>query len=237
MPPAPEPSSHPTLTPQFCLNTTALRDFLRLSRATVDDSISAHLNALLTPSRSNPFQPSTTSSRSLATTPRTGQNIPGGTCRQFKQSILFPGWQSRENVLQYCQTVADAPDGNPTPNSTSTASSTPLHHDSSITDRTPIASMVDSPSGARTTRNYWNKEQVVDERTDPYSARNYDYTREPQTQILNDVLTNERGVERIVRSRTWNVLGERCLGREAEERYAGWDSEWREWRMKQGELH
>ena len=205
-------------------------DFLRLSRARVDDSISAHLNALLTPSRSNPFRPSTTASRSLATMPRTGQNIPENTCRQFKQSILFPGWQTRENVLQYCQKVADAPDSSPILKTSSGPAS--LQQEANAASQSPTASVTDSQTRPRISRNYWGQEQVVDERTDPYSARSYDYTRETDTQILKDVLTNEQGVEKIVRSRTWSVLAERCLDGEAEGGHNGWETEWREWRRR-----
>ncbi|KFX92103.1 hypothetical protein O988_07422, partial [Pseudogymnoascus sp. VKM F-3808] len=42
-------SSHPALTPQFCFSTAALRDFIRVSRSSIDDSITQNLNALATP--------------------------------------------------------------------------------------------------------------------------------------------------------------------------------------------
>ena len=49
-----------------------------------------------------------------------------------------------------------------------------------------------------------------DERLDPYSARDYSWSTQSDVQQLRAVLGNEEGVERIVRSRTWAVLGERC---------------------------
>lgn len=53
-----------------------------------------------------------------------------------------------------------------------------------------------------------NHEQVVDERLDPYSARYF--PREPRTEQLADLLRQERSIERIVRSRTWGLVRERC---------------------------
>ena len=53
-----------------------------------------------------------------------------------------------------------------------------------------------------------NRESVVDERLDPYSARYF--PREPRTEQLAMLLRQERGVEAIVRSRTWGLVRERC---------------------------
>lgn len=93
-----------------------------------------------------------------------------------------------------------------------------------------------SPSSARRhTLNYWGKEQTVDERLDPYSARDYSYTREGKAQILKDVLANEQGVERIVRGRTWSLLGERCLDSEGGQGIGtaasgGWEEAMESWK-------
>lgn len=81
-------------------------------------------------------------------------------------------------------------------------------------------------------RNYWGKEQIVDERTDPYSGRDYSYTRETKKQMLSDVLHNEKSVESIVRARTWHVLGERCIGGAAREE--SWQDEWNRWQSASG---
>jgi hypothetical protein len=74
----------------------------------------------------------------------------------------------------------------------------------------------------------------VDERLDPYSGRDYSYTREGKAQVLKDVLSSERGVERIVRSRTWSLLGERCPEEGGESvgtgSSAGWEVEMQKWR-------
>jgi len=52
------------------------------------------------------------------------------------------------------------------------------------------------------------RERVVDERLDPYSARYF--PREARTEMLAQLLRNERSVEAIVRSRTWALTAERC---------------------------
>ncbi|KAI1334948.1 putative caffeine-induced death protein Cid2 [Xylariaceae sp. FL0016] len=103
-----EPSAHPKLTPQFCFSTVALRDFLRLSRSTIDDSIAQNLNALTTPARAG-FDPSSTSVRAARATAKT---IDPQSCNAFKDRVLFPSWQARSNVLTYCAYVATSPDPN-----------------------------------------------------------------------------------------------------------------------------
>jgi hypothetical protein len=77
-------------------------------------------------------------------------------------------------------------------------------------------------------RNYWGKEQVVNERLDPYSAKNYDYVRETDSEVLKGVLRNEEVVEKIIRSRTWGILGDRCIDGGAGGG-DGWEDEWKRW--------
>ncbi|KAI1504546.1 caffeine-induced death protein 2 [Biscogniauxia marginata] len=101
-----EASSHPKLTPQFCFNTVALRDFLRVSRGAIDDSITQNLNALMTPAKPG-FDPTSTSVR----TPRaSSRQIDSRSCQSFKDKVLFPSWQARSDVLTYCAFVATSPD-------------------------------------------------------------------------------------------------------------------------------
>ena len=52
------------------------------------------------------------------------------------------------------------------------------------------------------------RERVVDERLDPYSGRYF--PQEARTESLAMLMRNERAVEKIIRSRTWGLLGERC---------------------------
>ncbi|KFH42844.1 Caffeine-induced death protein-like protein [Hapsidospora chrysogenum ATCC 11550] len=101
-----EPTKASNLTPQFCFTTGALREFLRLSRSSIDDSITQNLNALVTPARAG-FDPSSTSHR----TPRSGlKQIDPEACQTFKDQVLFPTWQARTDVLYYCGVVASSPD-------------------------------------------------------------------------------------------------------------------------------
>jgi len=53
-----------------------------------------------------------------------------------------------------------------------------------------------------------DRERIVDERLDPYSARFF--PREARTESLAALVRNERSVEGIVRTRTWGLVRERC---------------------------
>ncbi|EGE08620.1 caffeine-induced death protein Cid2 [Trichophyton equinum CBS 127.97] len=184
-------STQPKLSPQFCFNERALRDFLRISRSTVDDSISQSLNALVTPSRQG-FDPSSTTARQTEL-PRHGQ-IEGARCQNFKDEVLFPSWQARSDVLTYCAGVATSPDP----------------------DDPDLLLRQEESARAR--------ERVVDERLDPYSARFF--PREPRTESLAMLIRNERGVERIVRSRSWDIVGERCGSS-----FESWEDALNRWRV------
>ncbi|KAF2199407.1 hypothetical protein GQ43DRAFT_398789, partial [Delitschia confertaspora ATCC 74209] len=132
------PSEEPHLTPQFCFNQTALRDFLRLSRSSIDDSITQNLNALVTPAN-NPFDPTSTSSRQVTSASR--RSIDPERCSSFKNKVLFPSWQTRTFVLNYCAVVATSPDPE------------------------------DPDAILRQIENAKARERIVDERLDPYSGR------------------------------------------------------------------
>jgi len=74
---------------------------------------------------------------------------------------------------------------------------------------------------------------VVDERLDPYSGRFFH--RESRTEVLAQVIRNERMVENIVRERSWRVVKERCgefgaLGGD----WRGVLDDWRERKGKSG---
>ncbi|KAK8240395.1 caffeine-induced death protein Cid2 [Phyllosticta capitalensis] len=187
-------SDRPTLTPQFCFNQTALRDFLRLSRATIDDSITQNLNSLLTPASAG-FDPSSTRTRSTLP-PGTKRQLPPSSCRYFKDKVLFPSWQVRSDVINYCVSVATSPDPD---------------------DPDAILREVESAKA---------RETIVDERLDPYSSRYF--PREARTEMLANVLRNERGVENIIRTRTWQLVSERC-GDESK----GFEEAFDEWRKQQ----
>ena len=83
-------------------------DFLRLSRAAIDDSISQNLNALLTPAR-EPFDPTKVSSQPR-NPPSSRRRVPISKCQTFADRVLFPSWQVRADVLTYCASVATSSD-------------------------------------------------------------------------------------------------------------------------------
>ncbi|KAK4215294.1 caffeine-induced death protein 2 [Rhypophila decipiens] len=186
------PPSSPELSPKFCFSTAALRDFLRVSRSSVDDTITQHLNALVVPSRVG-FDPSSTSLRGARPPSR---QIDSTSCQSFQDKVLFPAWQTRSHVLSYCALVATSPDP-------------------------------DDPEAAiRESENEKNRERVVDERLDPYSARYF--PREPRTEQLASAIRMEQGIENIVRRRTWDIVKGRC-GESA----VTWEEALADWRKKQ----
>lgn len=98
----------PPLTPALCFNSTFMRDFLRTSRAQLDDTIGTNLNSLLTPSITSPFDPLSTSDP--AANRRGKQPISNETCTAFAQETIFPIWHARSRVISYCSIVATSPD-------------------------------------------------------------------------------------------------------------------------------
>ena len=69
------------------------------------------------------------------------------------------------------------------------------------------------------------RERVVDERLDPYSGRFF--PREARTEILANLVRNERSVEGIIRSRTWSLVSERCG-----DPGTGWEEALNKWRKE-----
>ncbi|KAL2133129.1 hypothetical protein VTI74DRAFT_2861 [Chaetomium olivicolor] len=189
-----QPSALPQLTPQFCFNTSALREFLRLSRSAIDDTITQNLNALETPAKAG-FDPTSTSR--LGPRPLSHQ-IDAEACTRFKNKVLFPSWQARSDVISYCSLVATSPDP-------------------------------DDPERAlREAENEKNRERVIDERLDPYSARYF--PREARTEHLAYILRQEMGVENIVRSRTWDIIRQRC----GDSTSVAWEQALADWRRAKG---
>lgn len=164
-------------------------DFLRLSRSTIDDSITQNLNALITPSRSG-FDPSSTAVRQTDSQ----KTIDSGACQGFKHNVLFPSWQTRSDVLNYCAGVATSPDPE------------------------------DPDLILRETESARDRERVVNERLDPYSARFF--PREARTESLANLVRNQRTVEDIIRARTWSLVAERCSGSPT-----SWEDAFNSWRQ------
>lgn len=104
--------------------------------------------------------------------------IKSAACQTFKDKVLFPSWQTRSDVLTYCAGVATSPDPD------------------------------DPDLILRQTESARDRERVVDERLDPYSARFF--PREARTESLANLIRNERTIEDIVRARTWGLVSEKC---------------------------
>lgn len=170
-------------------------EFLRLSRSTIDDTITQNLNVLNDPAK-NGFSPSSTSHREVYP-PR--HILPLRSCQGFTQNVLFPSWQNRSDVLNYCASVATSDDPED-PDTLTLLAETEAH-----------------------------REKVVDERLDPYSGRWF--PREPRTEVLANIVRNERMVEEIIRERSWRIVGERCGGLEP---LGGqdWKSAFEKWRKQ-----
>lgn len=69
------------------------------------------------------------------------------------------------------------------------------------------------------------KADTVDDRLDPYVRYRF---REGRTEMLANVIRQERGVERIVRARSWDLVNERCGGDVLD-----WEEALDNWRKKQ----
>ena len=162
-------------------------DFLRISRSTIDDSITQNLNALLTPAQRG-FDPTSTSTRGHASRAQP----PAQRCADFKDNVLFPSWAVRSDILDYCAGVATSPDPD------------------------------DPDSVLRQIEDSKARERVVNERLDPYSGRYF--PREARTESLALLMRNERAVEKIIRSRTWGLVAERCGSEnvDAEQAFDAW---------------
>ena len=68
-----------------------------------------------------------------------------------------------------------------------------------------------------------DRERVVDERLDPYSARFF--PREARTEKLATLIRQERSVETIIRARSWGLVTERCGGD-----FVDWEAALDDWR-------
>ncbi|RMY62546.1 hypothetical protein D0865_00387 [Hortaea werneckii] len=122
-----QPPNQPKLTPQLCFNQTALREPER-PRDT---------------GTSRAFDPASTATSSTAQPPRPiyRRPIDADACQSFKHRVLFPSWQSRSDLLNYCAGVATSPDPD------------------------------DPDHLLRQSEDLKARERLVDERLDPYSAR------------------------------------------------------------------
>ncbi|EPE10553.1 caffeine-induced death protein cid2 [Ophiostoma piceae UAMH 11346] len=219
--------SQPALTPQFCFSTVFLRDFLRASRA-VDDTITQHLNALVTPSRAG-FDPSSTANRSPSSSYSYSSSAhsaaPAPACQAFRDAVLFPSWQARDDVIRYCSGVAEA----------AVAQDIKDKVAAELADEAAAAA---AAAGSLDVKRGNSKHgEPVTEREDPYINRRQYALVEPQANLLASLMRQEQGVETIVRARSWDVLQGRCGGSAvvgAASGEPGWEAALAQWRARQG---
>ncbi|RMZ85769.1 hypothetical protein DV737_g498, partial [Chaetothyriales sp. CBS 132003] len=175
------PPLPPPLSPSLCFSHSALLAFLNSSRNLIDDSISTNLNALSTPSRTSPLSSSSTDPNTTIRQPHPSQRpILRSACDTFITTVLFPSWQAREQLLDYCTAIAQAPDPD------------------------------DPDAAAREAYNRAGEARVEskNERLDPYSGRFF--RKESRAEELAEFCERERVVEDIVRERSWGVVRSRC---------------------------
>lgn len=92
-----------SLNVSFCQDITALKDFLRLSRTLVDDTITQNLNNLVLPPR---FDPASTSRPEKK---RMEAPINGKSCNSLIETV-FQNWDARTSTIDYClQTIKSTP--------------------------------------------------------------------------------------------------------------------------------
>ncbi|EFX02045.1 caffeine-induced death protein [Grosmannia clavigera kw1407] len=200
--------ARPALTPQLCFSTVALRDFLRMSRA-VDDTITQSLNALVTPARAG-FDPASTATRvypSASPSHSSSRFSPSpSACRNFRDSVLFPAWQARDDVIRYCTGVAEAAEA-------------AAAEKADKKDGLPDALDASDPR--------------LTERYDPYIRRRRFAEVEPEADRLAALMRQERGVETIVRARSWEVLQNRCgTGITTGIENSSWEAALDRWRLR-----
>lgn len=204
-------------------------DFLRASRA-IDDTITQHLNALVTPSRAG-FDPSSTAHRSsssyssFSSGSLSSSTPPPAACRAFRDALLFPAWQARDDVIRYCAGVADDAVAKEAQEAAQAAKQAEAQ-----------AAAAAAASGALVEGDYPPMTPPeVEERFDPYIKRKQYSLVEPQANLLASLMRNEKGVESIVRARSWDVLQARCgSSAVANPGETGWEAALERWRKREG---
>ena len=150
-------------------------DFLNIAR-TADDLINTRLNALRVPNL--PTQQ-----------PRSAPDkISESACHDFVSNTLLRGWESRDRMLSFCETVASQDTG---------ALSQTLPTTKSPYATTMNMANYDKPSPV-----------IVDQRLDPYSGRAI--VPDTQVDVLKRVIRQERAIENVVRERSVRVIRDRC---------------------------
>ena len=179
----------------------------------------------MTPSRAG-FDPSSTAHRTSFTPSSSGSasssyssSTPSQpACRAFRDELLFPAWQARDDVIRYCTGVADEAVAKDAQEASATAAA---------------AAALAAANG---TLDSSKPPPEVTERVDPYIKRKQFSLVEPQAELLASLMRNEKGVETIVRARSWDVLQSRCGSNvvTAGPGEPGWEAALERWRNQEG---
>ena len=198
-----EPPSRPKLTPQLCFNQTALQGRLERQRLR---ALADRLPDFLRLSR-GVIDDSITQNLNALMTPSSIPWDPATTSeRQLRPAERRPTalqCQSFKNdvLFQSWQTRSDV-----------------LNYCAGV-----ALDPSDPDLALKQVESAKERERVIDERLDPYSGRFF--PREARTEILANLIRNERSVEGIIRSRTWSLVSERCG-----DPGTGWEEALNKWR-------
>ena len=124
-------------------------------------------------------------------------------CSNFKNQVLFPSWQTRSGMTWIPRNC---------PYLSSAERKLTLWQWLDVLNY--CASVATSPDPedpdlvSRQVESERDRDRVVDDRLDPYSSRFF--PKEARTERLAEIVRQERQVERIIRSRTWGLVEERC---------------------------
>lgn len=89
----------PQLSKEICLQDfKSLQHFLNLSRQAVDDNLRSHLNGILNKNE--------TTEKSILKLVRS-KSSSGNRCGLFIESVVYPEWQKRVDVIKFCQKEVD----------------------------------------------------------------------------------------------------------------------------------
>lgn len=134
---------------------------------------------------------------------------------------MFPAWQGRDDVIRYCAGVAD---------------------DAVAKDAEEAAQVAAQAAAAAAASGALVEGDVapptppeITERFDPYIKRKQYALAEPQANLLASLMRNEKGVESIVRARSWDVLQARCGSGAvtASTGETGWEAALEQWRRRE----
>ncbi|KAK9382148.1 caffeine-induced death protein 2-domain-containing protein [Kockiozyma suomiensis] len=92
------------LSPEECYSGQAIRRFLLLSRSLTDDTVSADLNSMPTVSHSALIGTGTAWSKP----DRENIGAPRRICKNYVSTSVFASWKARDDVLEYCFSVANS---------------------------------------------------------------------------------------------------------------------------------